>query len=56
MTIHAYLDYLYYDGLLTFSQLYVRCDDPKISSWRVQWLFSEWDEQGVVLTAERETE
>lgn len=41
MTIHAWCDYIYYDGLWTFSQLYVRCDDERIVSWRVQWLDSE---------------
>jgi len=42
MTIYAYMDYSYYDGLFCFSHLYVRCDSPHISSWSVRWLNSEW--------------
>lgn len=46
MTIHAWCDYIYYDGLWTFSQLYVRCDDERITSWRVSWLNSEASSTG----------
>lgn len=46
MTIHAWCDYIYYDGLWTFSQLYVRCDDERIKSWRVSWLNSEASSTG----------
>ena len=41
MTIYAWIDYGYYDGNLYFSRLYARCDDDRITSWRVSWLGSE---------------
>lgn len=45
MTIHAWCDYSYYDGLWTFAQLHVRCDDERIASWRVSWLNSSVSSQ-----------
>lgn len=41
MNIWAWVDYVYYDGLLTFSHLCVTCEDERIVAWRVRWLQSE---------------
>lgn len=42
MTIYAWIDYAYYDGLLAFSRLYVRIERPFIQSATVHWLGCEW--------------
>lgn len=41
MTIYAWLEYSYYDGLLAFSQLAVSFEAP-VEHAVVKWLDSEW--------------
>jgi len=45
VTIYAWLDYGYYDGLLTFSKLYCRIERPFIQSATVRWLGCEWSSE-----------
>lgn len=46
VNIYAWIEYSYYDGLLTFAQLVVDVPDERITAWRVSWLNSEASNTG----------
>lgn len=42
MTVYAWIEYVYYDGLMTFSQLVIKRDpDSAVQSCYVRWFNSE---------------